>query len=701
MPISRPPPTRSIEVVAAAQRERRLPEQLLPAHTPGREFHDLEWGHELYTAGHLVQAAIAWKRAVNDDRLLAVATRVVERIRAELGVGRRELIDGHPEIEMALVELFRTTGDEQHLELAGTLLERRGRGLLRPDRFGAGYWQDHEPVRAARHPSGHAVRQMYLDCGAVDVAVETHDRELLEAVIARWESMIGSRTYLTGGLGARQRDEAFGEAFELPPDLAYAETCAAIGSVMLAWRLLLATGEPRFADVIERTSLNAVLAGLALDGDRFLYANPLLVRHGSEGGSGPIVTRRQPWFACACCPPNLMRFLATFPDMLATGTDDGVRLHQFATATIEADGPSGRIGLEVETSYPWSGDVVIAVVDAPAVPVDAPRSRPRLVPGRIVRAGSGSGCDPRWRRRAGVHAVSRPGLDTCSELSLDMPARITAPDPRIDAVRGTVAIERGPLVYALEEADLSRRGNRRGRWRSNASLRPTVAEPDPSLPGMTFSRSARVRFRGRKVRPGPTAMPAPSPRRRARHRRSRCVRFLISPGAIVTRAACASGFPSRLKPRLETAACRDSCLWLFVTGRVANWHWPDARFPRHGWTATVCGPWYAGNSPQGRDRRRFRRGSRRSLIGDPGRPCPPRRPQAVVTMRDVANATGVSQSTVSRVLSGAPTAVPIAAQTRDRVLAAARRSRLPAQPAGARAARHADDAAGRDRPRHH
>jgi uncharacterized protein len=470
-----------IEIVGAAQRGDGYLNSYFQVVTPGRRYHDPEWGHELYTAGHLVQAAIAWTRALNDDRLLAIASRAVETIHAELGVGRRELIDGHPQIEMALVELYRTTGDARHLELASALLDRRGRGLLRPDRFGAEYWQDHAPVRAAPLPIGHAVRQTYLDCGAVDVAVETDDQELLAVVLARWEAMVASRTYLTGGLGARQRDEAFGEAYELPPDVAYAETCAAIGSVMLAWRLLLATGEPRFADLIERTSLNAVLSGLGLDGTHFFYANPLHVRDASQEGSGPIATRRQPWFACACCPPNLMRFLATYPDLIATTSDDGISLHQFAPGTIKADGSSGRIGLRVETSYPWSGAVAITVVEAPSAPwelrVRVPawcRGGSATLEGRTSSITEGA---------AELSFMLPPRAGVTLIVAFDMPARVTTADPRVDAVRASVAIERGPLVYAVEEADLPP-GTTLESLEIERSVAPEPAEPDPALPGI-------------------------------------------------------------------------------------------------------------------------------------------------------------------------------------------------------------------------
>ena len=259
-----------IGLVERAQRDDGYLNSYVQVVAPGREYDDLAWGHELYCFGHLIQAAVAWQRALGDDRLLRVATRAADAIDRELGPGGRDAIDGHPEVEMALVELFRATGERRYLDLAARMIDLRGHGLLGIGRFGSAYWQDHAPVRDAPTVTGHSVRQLYLDCGAVDVATELGDRQLLDAVVRRWHDMMETRAYLTGGLGSRHRDEAFGDPYELPPDQAYAETCASIASVMLAWRLLLATGDPAHADAIERTAFNGVLPGLSLDGHRFL-----------------------------------------------------------------------------------------------------------------------------------------------------------------------------------------------------------------------------------------------------------------------------------------------------------------------------------------------------------------------------------------------------------------------------------------------
>lgn len=442
----------AIALVERAQRPDGYLNTFVQVLRPGAEYQDLQWGHELYCLGHLIQASIAWHRALGDDRLLLVAERAVAGVWRALGPRGREGIDGHPEIEMALVELFRATGDRRHLELAATFIDRRGAGLLGDGRFGRAYWQDHLPVREAPTAVGHAVRQAYLDAGAVDVAVELGDQALLDAVHRRWRSMVATKTYLTGAIGSRHKDESFGDPFELPPDRAYAETCAAIASVMLAWRLQLATGDPACADVIERTMLNGVLSGLSLDGTSFFYVNPLQ-RRTDRAWADPADGGRQAWYPCACCPPNLMRIIGAWPQMLATVGDAGVHLHQYARATLEVPVPGGRASLAMETDYPWDGSVRIRIRSAPGSVWELAVRVPGWCPEAVLHDGRGpiGTRDPDGRAIRATRAWNEADE---VELSLPMPARVVRPDPRIDAVRGCIALERGPFVYAVETADL-------------------------------------------------------------------------------------------------------------------------------------------------------------------------------------------------------------------------------------------------------
>ena len=374
---------RAIELVVAAQRPDGYINTFVQVVAPGNEYKDLAWGHELYCVGHLIQAAVAWQRALGDDRLLGVAIRAADSVDRELGPTGRLAIDGHPEIEMALVELYRITGERRYLALAARFVDARGDGLLGTGRFGPAYWQDHARVRDATTVAGHAVRQLYLDCGAVDVATELGDMQLLEAVERRWRDMVATRMYLTGGLGSRHADESFGDPFELPPDGAYAETCASIASVMLAWRLLLATGHPEYADVIERTIYNGVLPGISLDGASFFYVNTLQ-RRTERAPDRPRSGERQAWYACACCPPNVMRALSSWPQYLATADADGIQLHQFATAEFHVPVADGTARLAMETGYPWDGRCARDGDRGASSAVDPVAARARLVPLRFA-----------------------------------------------------------------------------------------------------------------------------------------------------------------------------------------------------------------------------------------------------------------------------------------------------------------------------
>ncbi|MDX5570575.1 glycoside hydrolase family 127 protein, partial [Streptomyces sp. ID05-04B] len=274
-----------VGVIAAAQREDGYLQtyyQLgggIPWTEPG-------WGHELYCAGHLIQAALAHHRATGSERLLDVARRLADHVDSVFGPGKQaDTLCGHPGVETALVELHRTTDEKRYLDLAQYFLERRGHGSLSSgadrghDRDpGAEYWQDHTPIRAADEVTGHAVRQLYLLAGAADLAAETGDRELRTALERLWRDMVTTKTYLTGAVGSRHDWEAFGDPHELPADRAYAETCAAIASIHFSWRMALLTGEARYSDLVERTLFNGFLAGAGLDGRTWLYVNPLHLR---------------------------------------------------------------------------------------------------------------------------------------------------------------------------------------------------------------------------------------------------------------------------------------------------------------------------------------------------------------------------------------------------------------------------------------
>lgn len=428
------------ELVAAAQCD----DGYLHTHTQltgAQRYSDLASSHELYCAGHLMQAAVAGSRAVGDRTLLGVATRLADHLAAALAP---DALDGHPEVEMGLAELHRETGTRAYLDLAARQVGTRGHALIPlKGHHGPGYRQDRVPVRAAGTVEGHAVRAMYLAAGAADVAVETSDLELLAALERQWHDMVATKTYLTGGLGSNWYGEAFGGHHELAPDTAYCETCAAIGSVQWSWRMLLATGAPGFADLIERTLYNAVLPGVSLGGDRFFYVNALRVRAGADPDDLRSPARgRQDWYGTACCPPNVMRLLSSLDHYLATRDGDGVQLHLYASGTVRA----GSVVLEVATGYPWSGRIEITVRETP--------DRPWTLSARIPAWADAAGVDDRPAEPGTYHRVRRtwrPGDRIV--LDLGIRPRLTVAVPRLDVARGQVAVERGPLVYCLEQAD--------------------------------------------------------------------------------------------------------------------------------------------------------------------------------------------------------------------------------------------------------
>lgn len=410
-------------------------------------YQKLPWSHEHYCAGHLMQAAVAQSRATGDTALLDVAVKLADHLVATFGPDGTHDVDGHPVVEMALVELYRENGEAAYLDLARYFVEARGHGLIEGHGHEPTYFSDRVPVREATTVEGHAVRAVYLAAGAVDVAVETGDTELLAALARQFEHMLATKTYLTGGLGARWDGESFGDEYELPTDRAYAETCAAIGGVQWAWRMLLATGDPVYADAVERMLFNGFLAGVSLGGAEYFYVNPLQLRGGAhpDGNRSPAHGRRG-WFDCACCPPNVMRMLASLDAYVASYDAGGVQLHQYVTGEVAF----GEARLAVSTDYPWDGRVRLEVTQA----VEGPWTLSLRVPGWAEGATVVVAGEERPAAAGTYVELSRDwAVGDVVELHLPMPVRTVTAHPRVDSVRGCVALERGPLVYAVEQAD--------------------------------------------------------------------------------------------------------------------------------------------------------------------------------------------------------------------------------------------------------
>ncbi|HET9915081.1 MAG TPA: beta-L-arabinofuranosidase domain-containing protein [Anaerolineales bacterium] len=452
----------AIALIAAAQRS----DGYINSYVQTREFpepwRDLDNGHELYCAGHLFQAAIAFQRTLGDDRLLNIACRFADYICSVFGPDKRHGTCGHPEVEMALIELYRETGESPYLDLAKFFIDQRGRNMMKGHRsYGSEYHQDHVPVRQVVEAAGHAVRQLYLASGVTDLYLETGEQSLFDAMLRLSKDLVETKLYITGGLGSRFDGEAFGDPYELPADQCYCETCAAIAGFMWNWRMLLTSGEGHYADLMEQALYNNILASPALDGKHYFYINPLMLRDArylrlstdlSENESF-IPDERPEWHDCACCPPNVMRLFSSLTHYLSTRDANGIQIHHFAPADIECDLASGqRVKLNLMTDYPWQGQIKLRIAETGNSPwtlslrVPEWSQQPTLsVNGNAVR-------DLNLAKRYLVLERTWRTGDTI-DLDLKMEPMLIASNPRIDATRDCLAVQRGPVVYCLEDRD--------------------------------------------------------------------------------------------------------------------------------------------------------------------------------------------------------------------------------------------------------
>ncbi|MDR1824720.1 MAG: glycoside hydrolase family 127 protein [Bifidobacteriaceae bacterium] len=447
-----------IGVVAAAQE----PDGYLNTKhgRPGQaaRYSNLSEGHELYCYGHLFQAAVARLRCDGHDQLADVALRAADHVCRRFGPGTADDgLCGHPEIELGLIELARATGIGRYRDQAALFVERRGYGRLKPF-FDSVYFQDDMPVRQATVARGHAVRAVYLAAAATDLAIDTADAALLAALNLQWANTVSARTYITGGMGSRREDEAFGEDFELPPDVAYSETCAGVGAIMWSWRMALATGQSYFVDLVERILFNVVATSPAASGKAFFYSNPLAVRvpgtppSPDEMSLRAVCTMRSPWFDVSCCPPNVARLLASLASY--TGWVDGrtVTLAQYASGSLAARLPDGdKAQAAITTRYPDDGRVAIMVGTSAADPWTLRLRVPHWATKATlsVNGAPAAPVQPGWAEVPGLGAGP-----TEIVLDLGVEPRFTYGDPRIDSARGAVAVERGPVVYCLESTDI-------------------------------------------------------------------------------------------------------------------------------------------------------------------------------------------------------------------------------------------------------
>lgn len=415
--------------------------------------------HELYCCGHLYEAAVAHYEATGRRTLLDVALRNADLLWRTFGDRKLRIAPGHQIVEMGLVKLYRVTGDTRYLTLAQIFLDNRGPG-------GPEYNQQHLRVVDQTEAVGHAVRANYMYSGMADVAALTGDRRYFNAINLIWENVAGKKLYLTGGVGARAKGEAYGDNYELPND-AYNETCAAVALMMWNHRMFLMTGDAKYMDVFERTAYNGFISGVSASGDRFFYPNPLVYDGEAKNNSGHA--GRVAWFGCACCPPNLMRTLASLTGYFYGLRGDSVYVNFYADSQAAVKVGGTPVALAQQTGYPWNGDIRLTVTPAAPATFTVRVRIPGWAQGRPVPSDLYSYADdaapPPWSVRVAGAAVPatldhgyvaitrewRPG-DTV-DIHLPMPVHHVRGNEHIAATRGRVAFERGPVVYCLEDVN--------------------------------------------------------------------------------------------------------------------------------------------------------------------------------------------------------------------------------------------------------
>jgi len=428
--------------------------------------------HELYCLGHLIEGAISYWQATGKTKVLDIMRRYADLVDRLMGPGEGQLrgYPGHEEIELALVKLYRVTGERRYLDLAEYFILERGkspsffiqewekRGRTRhfdthdtrvPE---LSYFQAHEPVTGMSEAVGHAVRAVYLYSGMADIAAETGNEELRAACLRLFDNISQKQMYITGGIGQTHHGEAFTFGYDLPNDTVYAETCAAIGLVFFCRRMFNLERDAKYIDVMERALYNGVIAGMALDGRRYFYVNPLENwPEASEKNPGRNHVRpvRQPWFGCSCCPPNLARLVSGLGEYLYSYGENSIYVHLYTGSRAEFDLSCGKVTIEQSTKYPWDGAVKLTVRGAGRYTLAL------RVPGWCRQAAltvNGQAAEPTAVK--GYILLNRDWAgQTEILLTLDMPVAVMQASPLVRADAGKVAVQRGPLVYCAEEAD--------------------------------------------------------------------------------------------------------------------------------------------------------------------------------------------------------------------------------------------------------
>ncbi|GAB3228526.1 glycoside hydrolase family 127 protein [Algoriphagus aestuariicola] len=420
--------------------------------------------HEAYCAGHLMEAGVAYFQATGKRTLLDVASRMADHIDRQFRQADRPWVTGHEEIELALVKLYKATGEKRYLDLADWFLDQRGRGLGRgaiwdKAEWGPDYAQDGVPVKEQKEITGHAVRAMYLYTGAADVAANQNDPGYMNAMKTVWEDVVYRNMYITGGIGSSGSNEGFSVDYDLPNENAYSETCASVGMVFWNQRMNLLEGQAQYIDVLERSLYNASLDGLSLTGDHFFYGNPLA----SSGQHS-----RKEWFGTACCPSNISRLVASVGDYIYVKNESALWVNLFIGNQTEFELSGTKVAVEMETDFPWDGKVSLQLKPAKAtefaIHLRIPgwvRGEP--VPGELYRFLEENTSDllvfvngePADFEVENGYAVLERQWKAGDQITYKMPMEVKEIKSRPEVLANTdkIAIQRGPLVYCVEGAD--------------------------------------------------------------------------------------------------------------------------------------------------------------------------------------------------------------------------------------------------------
>ena len=474
-----------ISLIAAAQDSDGYLNTYFTIKDRDKRWTNLLEGHELYCSGHMIEAACAYYEATGKRVLLDVAVRNAKCIYDRFIVQGIKGIPGHPEIELALLKLYRLTNNAHFLELAKMFIDERGKDpaffakeaekrdwtVWGSDPWSNDYRQSAKPVREQSEATGHAVRAVYLYTGMADLAAETDDSELLAACRRLWKNIVSRRMYITGGIGSTGMGEAFTVDYDLPPDTAYCETCASVGLMFFAERMLESEINSEYADIMELAFYNTVLAGMQLDGKRFFYVNPLEVDPGITGKAcihAHVLPSRPKWYACACCPPNVARLIGSIGKYAYGEKNDTVYCHLFAAG--KADFSNGML-LECTTDYPYGMAVKYKVIGIGRLAVRIPKWSRR----NTLRI---NGSDVSPAPENGYQYIDVNGMAEV-ELILDGNPRFVRASGKVPRLTGMTALMRGPLVYCFEGAD---NGSVRD-LRIDRSVTPEVHEFEPELLG--------------------------------------------------------------------------------------------------------------------------------------------------------------------------------------------------------------------------